>query len=596
MPESSVPVGGAFLMEEASPEQIFTPEEIPAEARLMAKSVEDFLRKQVLPLADRIEAHEEGLMRSLLQEAGKLGLLGADIPEIYGGLGLPKSSITLLTEKIAVNASFSVSVGAHTVIGTLPILYFGTPEQKQNYLPRLATGEIIGAFALSEANSGSDALSAQTRATLSPDGKHYLLNGTKMWTTNAGFADLFVIFAKIDGEQFTAFLVEKDYPGVSLGREEHKLGIRGSSTRRVVLENARVPVENVLGEIGKGHRVALYVLNIGRFNLGAGALGSSKEILRIAAQYAKQRVQFGRPIADFGLIQHKLAEMAIRIFVLESMVYRTAGYWDARFSAIDAASPEADECFRAAAAEYAVECAILKFFGSEVLDYVVDEGLQIHGGYGYTEEFPMARAYRDARINRIFEGTNEINRLTVLDQLLRRAQRGRLALPQAAARVKEAILSAPSIGMETVSDSLQEIGGWIKQMRHAVLFTAGTAWETYGEPLAEKQEIVAAIADMAAALYALESAWLRCGKMSRAARAESREWAVAAAQVYGSDACAQVEQWGRYVLAACSAGDSLRANAAVLRRLLKPPLVDTLALRRKVAGPVLQREAYPLVL
>lgn len=603
MVERCPPVGGAFLIEEALPEQTFTPEEITAEARMMARSVEEFLRKQVLPLADRIEAHEEGLMRSLLQEAGKLGLLGADVPEIYGGLGLPKSTITLLTEKIALNASFSVSVGAHTVIGTLPILYFGTPEQKHKYLPRLATGEIIGAFALSEANSGSDALSAQTRATLSPNGKHYLLNGTKMWTTNAGFADLFVIFAKIDGEQFTAFLVEKDYPGVSLGREEYKLGIRGSSTRRVVLENARVPVKNVLGEVGKGHRVALYVLNIGRFNLGAGALGSSKEILHIATQYAKQRVQFGRPIADFGLIQHKLAEMAIRTFVLESMTYRTAGYWDARFSAIDADSPEADGCFRAAAEEYAVECAILKFFGSEVLDYVVDEGLQIHGGYGYTEEFPMARAYRDARINRIFEGTNEINRLTVLDQLLRRAQRGRLALSQAAAKVREAILAHPyeagpqggsSPGI--VDNPLQEIGGWVKQMRHAILFTAGTAWETYGEQLTEKQEIVAAIADMAAALYALESAWLRCGKMEPESRAESREWALAATQVYGSDACAQVERWGRYVLAACSAGDSLRANAAVLRRLLKLPLIDTLSLRRKVAERVLAKEAYPLAL
>jgi alkylation response protein AidB-like acyl-CoA dehydrogenase len=596
MAERSTPVGGAFLIEEAPSEPIFTPEELPAEARLMARSVEDFLRKQVLPLSERIEAHEEGLMRSLLQEAGKLGLLGADVPEIYGGLGLPKSSITLLTEKIAVNPSFSVSVGAHTVIGTLPILYFGTPEQKQTYLPRLAKGEIIGAFALSEANSGSDALSARTRATLSPDGTHYLLNGTKMWTTNAGFADLFVLFAKIDGELFTAFLVEKEYPGVVLGREEHKLGIRGSSTRRVVLEDARVPVKNVLGEIGKGHRVALYVLNIGRFNLGAGALGSSKEILRIATQYAKQRVQFGRPIAEFGLIRHKLAEMAIRIFVLESMLYRTAGYWDARFSAIDATSSEADLLFRAAAEEYAVECAIVKFFGSEVLDYVVDEGLQIHGGYGYTEEFPMARAYRDARINRIFEGTNEINRLTVLDQLLRRAQRGRLALSQAAAKVREAVLSAPPTGIETARDSLQEIGEWIKQMRYAILFTAGTAWETYGEQLTEKQEIVAAIADMAAALYALESAWLRCGKMGREPRGENQKWAMAATQVYGNDACAQVEQWGRYVLAACGAGDSLRTNVAMLRRLLKPPLMDTFALRREVAGLVLQKEAYPLVL
>jgi alkylation response protein AidB-like acyl-CoA dehydrogenase len=588
---SAPPVGGAFLVEEAAPDQILTPEELPAEARLMAKSIEEFVRKEVQSQSERIEAHEEGLMRSLVQSAGQLGLLAADVPELYGGLGLPKSTITHLIEKAALNASFSVSIGAHTVIGTLPLLYFGTPEQKQKYLPKLASGEIIGAFALSEANCGSDALSSQTRATLSPDGKHYLLNGTKMWTTNAGFADLFTIFAKIDGEQFTAFLVEKETPGLSLGREEHKLGIRGSSTRRVVLEDAQVPVGNVLGEIGKGYRVALYVLNIGRFNLGTGGLGSSKEVLRIATQYAKQRVQFGKAIAEFGLIQHKLAEMAVRTFVLESMVYRTAGYWDAYFGSIDASAPDANDRFRAAAEEYAVECAIMKFFGSEVLDYVVDEGLQIHGGFGYTEEFPMARAYRDARINRIFEGTNEINRLTVLDQLMRRAQRGRLALPQAAAKVKEAVLSPPSIGGPGgLSEPLEEIGSWVSAIRNTILYVAGQAWEALGEQLAEQQEVVAAIADMTAALYALESAWLRA-KKSRESRVESREM-LAAVQVYGNDACAQVEQWARYALAAFSDGDTLRTHLSTLRRLLKPPAVNTVALRRQIAAAVIEREGY----
>jgi alkylation response protein AidB-like acyl-CoA dehydrogenase len=585
------PVGCAFLVEETAPEQILTPEELPADARLMAKSIEEFVRKEVQSQSDRIEEHEEGLMRCLVQKAGALGLLAADVPELYGGLGLSKSTITLIIEKAALNASFSVSIGAHTVIGTLPLLYFGTAEQKQKYLPKLATGEVIGAFALSEANCGSDALSSQTRATLSPDGKHYLLNGTKMWTTNAGFADLFTIFAKIDGEQFTAFLVEKDTPGLSLGREEHKLGIRGSSTRRVILDNAQVPVENVLGEAGKGYRVALYVLNIGRFNLGAGGLGSSKEVLRIATQYAKQRVQFGRPIAEFGLIQHKLAEMAVRTFVLESMLYRTAGYWDAHFGQIDASAPDANDRFRAAAEEYAVECAIMKFFGSEVLDYVVDEGLQIHGGFGYTEEFPMARAYRDARINRIFEGTNEINRLTVLDQLMRRAQRGRLGLPQAAAKVKDAILSPPSIGGQGgFSEPLEEVGSWVTAIRNTTLYVAGQAWEALGEGLGEQQEIVAAIADMTAALYALESAWLRIGKR-RGARVESLEM-LAAVQIYGNDVSAQVEQSARYALAAFSEGDTLRTHLSTLRRLLKPPSMNTVRLRRQIAQAVIERDGY----
>ena len=593
MPDQCVPIGGAFVIEEATPEQIFIPEDLTAESRLMAKTMEDFVRKEVVPLIPRAEAHEEGLMRSLVQQAGKLGLLAAGTPEIYGGLDLPKTALTLLSEKASAYPSFAISVGVQTGIAMLPILYFGTPEQKQKYLPKLATGEILGAFCLSEANSGSDALAAQARATLTPDGKHYLLNGTKMWTTSGGFADLYVVFAKIDGEQFTAFIVERNAPGVSLGREEEKLGLRGSSTRRIILENAQAPVENVLGEIGKGYRPSLYALNIGRFNIGSGALGGGKEALRIATQYAKQRVQFKQPIANFGLVRHKLAEMATRIFVLESMVYRIAGYWDVVFGQIDAAAPDANEKYRAASEEYAVECAIIKFFGSEVLDYVVDEGLQIHGGYGYSEEFPMARAYRDSRINRIFEGTNEINRLTVVDQLLRRAQRGRLALPQALAKLKDAVLSAPPALADSLTDPVEEIGRWVGQIRHAILYVAGQAWETLGEQLADQQEIGAAIADMTAALFAVESAWLRVRRMQAASSGESVETALAAARAYGSDACAQVEQWGRTALAAFSAGDTLNTHAGTLRRLLKPPLVDTVALRRRIAARVVAQDGYP---
>lgn len=593
MQTENPPVGGAFLMDVATPDQIMTPEELSSDARLMAKSIEDFVRKEVVPLKDRIDAQEEGLMLTLVRKAGALGLLGGAVPDLYGGLDLPKSTITAIVEKAALDASFSVSVGAHTVIGSLPVLYFGTPEQKQKYLPKLATGEYIGAFALSEANCGSDAFSSQCKATLAEDGKHYLLNGTKMWTTNAGFADLFTIFAKVDGEHLTAFLVEKETPGLSLGREEHKLGLKGSSTRRVILDNARVPVENVLGEVGKGYRAAIYILNIGRFNLGAGAVGSCKEVIKIAAQYALQRTQFGTSISNFGLIKHKLAEMTIRTFVTESMLYRVAGYWDRLFEKVDASSPDANNHYRQATEEYAIECAIMKFFGSEVLDYVVDEGLQIHGGFGYTEEFPMARAYRDARINRIFEGTSEINRLTVVDQVVRRAMKGRLNLPAAAAKLKETLLAGPTGMPGSLDDPLEEIGVAVEQIRNALLYVAGQGFETLGPRLAEEQEIVAACADMAAALFALESAWLRANKLKGKITPQNFETMVAAVQTFGYDASAQADQLSRYALAAFSSGDTLRAHLSSIRRLLKPPALNTVALRRQIAGVVLERESYP---
>lgn len=592
MQPNTAPIGGAFLIEDALLEETLTTEELPSEARLMAKTVEDFIRKEVLPLASRTEAHEEGLMKSLVKKAAALGLLSTSIPEKYDGLDLPKSHITLLVEKLSLDASFSVSIGAHTSIGTLPVLYFGTPEQRQKYVPKLASGELIGAFCLSEANSGSDALAAQTKATLSPDGKHYLLNGTKMWTTNGGFADLYTVFAKVDGEHFTAFLVERNFPGVSVGKEEHKLGIKGSSTCRIILDNAEVSVENVLGEIGKGHRPALYSLNIGRFSIGVGGLGHSKEVIKISAKYAKQRVQFGKPIAEFGLMKHKFGEMALQCFVLESMVYRIAGWFDVRFGGIDIDDEGAADKYRAASEEYSIECAIMKFFGSEVLDFVVDEGLQIHGGFGYTEEFPMARAYRDARINRIFEGTNEINRLTVLDQAFRRALKGRLALTQAAANLKDTILSASPSLPDMNLDPIAEIGGWVRQIRNATLYAAGQSYEALGQNLIEKQEVVAAIADMAASLFALESAWLRLQKLKTAGSSRS-ELAVAAVQVFGADVSAKVEQWARVVLCAISEGDARRVHISFLRRLLKIPLIDTVTLRRKIAAAVLDSEAYP---
>ncbi|MDE2125306.1 MAG: acyl-CoA dehydrogenase family protein [Armatimonadetes bacterium] len=591
MAESPVPAGGAFLIDAAGPNSILIPEQLSAETRQMARTMADYVRREVMPRLDEIEHQQEGLMRRLVQGAGDLGLLAIGVPECYGGLGLNKSAVTLITEKAAPNASFAISVGAHIGIGTLPLLFFGTPAQKQKYLPTMASGERLSAFALSEANSGSDALAAKTTATLDEPRGCYLLNGTKMWTTNAGFADLLTVFAKVDGEKMTAFLVETSAPGVSLGREELKLGLKGSSTRRVVLENAEVPVENVLGEIGKGHRAALYPLNLGRYAIGAGALGASKEALAAAAKYALQRSQFGQAIANFGLIQAKLGEMATRIFAAESMVYRVAGYWDDIFGRIDHASPAALEGYRAAAEEYSIECAIIKFYGSEMLDYVVDEALQIHGGYGYTEEFPMARAYRDARINRIFEGTNEINRLTVLDQALRRAKAGRLDLESAAHRLRDTVLAPPETLEST--DPLGAARALVGEMRNVLLYVAGQAWEALGEGLAEQQEVAAAIADMAADLLALESSAIRVSMLQESAPGDRAECALAALQTLASDAADRAAHLARTVLVACAQGDALATHYAVVRRLLRPSTANTVALRRKVAALVLQSEGFP---
>ncbi len=415
-----MPRGGAFVLEPTPAECVLIPENLSAEARLIAKTAEEFMRRDVLPVADRIEANDYALMESLVRKAGTLGLLAGHVPERYGGLGLPISTLTLMAEMLATNPAFAVSVA------TLPLVYFGTEAQKQKYLPKLASGELIGAFALSEANAGSDALSAQTKAILDADGTHYLLNGTKMWITNGGFADLFTIFAKVDGTEFTAFLVERNTPGLILDREEHKMGLHGSSTRRLTLENARVPIDNVLGEIGKGHRPALCALNLGRLHIGTTALGMAKTAMNLAVRYAKDRQQFGKPIAEFPLIQQKIAMMAVDVALMESMIYRTAGYLDAAFAAIETETPDT---LRAASEEYAIECAIVKFHCTEKASEIIDEALQIHGGYGYSEEFPIAQLYRDIRVFRIFEGTNEINRLTAADQLVRRVHNGQITMP-----------------------------------------------------------------------------------------------------------------------------------------------------------------------
>ena len=581
--------GGEFLLREVEPAQVFTPEDFSSEDLAIAQAAEDFVRGEVLPRNADIEHQQEGLTIWLLKKAGELGLLSGDLPEAFGGLSLPKTISTLLAEKMSLQASFAVSWGAHVGIGTLPILFFGTPEQKQKYLPKLATGEMIAAFSLSEANCGSDPLSARTKATLSPDGKHYLLNGEKMWTTNAGWADLFIVFAKVDGEKFTAFIVERNFPGVSVGREEHKLGIKGSSTRRVILENAQVPVENVLHEIGKGHHVAFGVLNIGRFKLAAATLGGAKEALTIATRYAKDRQQFGQPIANFGLIRQKLAEMAIQLYALESTVYRTAGMLDEVFHGIDATAPDANAQYREADEEYPVECAILKVLGSEVLDFVADETMQIHGGFGYTEEFPAAQIYRDSRINRIFEGTNEINRLLMLDQLMRRALKGKLPGLMEKIQALRTELNQPQMPTPDPADSLEAIGRSIVNAKKAVLLTAGMAAEQVGTDLEEKQEIVGHLADCLIQLYAMESVWLRTRKLQQ--KGLDIPLPLAMTRAFAYDAFDKIEASARRAIHSFAEGDMLQILLTALKRYTRRTSeVNTMALRRQIADYVIQHE------
>lgn len=576
--------GAAFLVTTAQPQDVFVPEDLPADARLMAKTLDDFLRREVLPLTERIERQEEGLMPALLRKAGDLGLLAANVPEAYGGLGLPKTWTALLAERAAVNASFAISLNVHSGIAVTPLIFFGTAEQKQRYLPRLATGEMVGAFALSEATAGSDALAAQARATPAPDGSGYLLSGAKMWITNAGFADLFTVFAQGD-EGLCAFLVERSVPGVSTGPEEHKLGLKGSSTRRLVLDNAPIPAHSLLGEPGKGRRVALYPLNLGRLQIGVNALGAGKDALARAARYALERSQFGRPIAEFGLIQHKLAEMATSLFIVESMIYRTAGDIDALMGCIVPDGPDSTARYMAGAEEFAIECAIVKFTATEALDYVADEALQIHGGYGFTEDFPISRIYRDSRVNRIFEGTNEINRLAAVDQLLRRVRSGRLALnidsPSAESGRRPVEVASTRQGVQNAQR--------LRDVFQLVLAYVGGA---IAAQMPDHEEVAGALADIAAAVYGLESAAMRVEKISQQDGPGVQSMRLALA-VYADAAFDLAARAARMALAATLDGDMLSDAVSAVRTILDRPLCDTVALRRRLASVVIDAQGYP---
>ncbi|MBZ5704621.1 MAG: acyl-CoA dehydrogenase family protein, partial [Acidobacteriia bacterium] len=581
-------------LEERRPEEVFTPEDFTEQHQLIGQTAEEFAVNEIIPNADKIEHKDFSVTRDLLKKAGELGLSSVEIPEAYGGLDMDKVTAAVIADHIAKYAGFATSWGGHTGIGTLPIVYFGTEEQKKKYLPRLATGEIVGAYALSEASSGSDALNCRARAQLSSDGKHYILNGEKMWITNAGFADLFTVFAKVDGEKFTAFLVEKTFPGFSIGAEEHKMGIRGSSTCPIILNDCKVPVENLLGDIGKGHIIAFNILNVGRFKLGAMCVGGARVSLENSIGYAKQRKAFGKVIADFGLVREKLANMAVGVYTGESMVYRTVGMMDVALSEVDKSGADAIKEIRKAIEEYAVECSIIKVWGSEMVDYVVDETVQIYGGYGFVEEYPAERAYRDARVNRIFEGTNEINRLIITGFLLKRAMSGQLPLMPAIKKLMDEVLAGPSVG-EEVEGPLAEERKLVAQAKKLGLFAAGSATQKYMQAIQDQQEVMGAIADMTIETYAMESAVLRAQKIVERDGDSAAVLPIAMTRVYLSQAMEKIEAAARRIIAAVAEGDMLRTQLAILRRLAKYEPFNTIGLRQQIAQKVIERGKYTLV-
>jgi butyryl-CoA dehydrogenase len=591
--------GGSFLLETRAPAEVFTPEDLNEEQRQIAASAARFAREEILPLAGAVESKQPGVMQALMRKAGELGFAAVDVPEEYGGIGMDKTASTLITDHLSVLASFSTAFGAHIGIATLPLVWYGSEEQKRRYLPRLASGEWIGGYGLSEASSGSDAMNIRTRATLSADGSHYTLNGEKMWITNCGIASLYTVFAKIDGEKFSAFLVERDTPGLTVGAEEHKLGIRGSSTCPLLLDGCRIPAANLLGEAGKGHHIAFNVLNVGRFKLGVACVGGARHALGHMIRYAKERVAFGKPIAEFGLIQRKISASAARLYATESMVYRTAGLMDAKLPGADPGQPSPEQA-RKRIEEYAVECSILKVYGSEMLTLVADELIATMGGYGYVEEYPAERYYRDARINRIFEGTNEINRLIITGWLMKRALSGQLPLLAAIKKVMDEAMQPPSLDAGADADEpLAREAEVLAAVKKIALFAAGVASQRFMTGLQEQQEVMADLADIIAQVYALESALLRARKLAAAERnaaggSAAAQFAAAMTGLLADESMALAEQATRRVLAACAEGDLLRTQLAILRRLARFMPGDAVGLSRAVAHHAIQMERYPL--
>ncbi|WP_159881742.1 acyl-CoA dehydrogenase family protein [Paenibacillus puerhi] len=583
-------IGGSFILEDADFHGVVTPEDYSEEHRMIARTTEEFIEGEVAPHDEELEALSYELSVKLLRKAGELGLLGADVPEAYGGLGLDKLGSTLITEKLSKASSFALTVGAHVGIGTLPIVYFGSEDQKRKYLPALASGERIAAYCLTEPASGSDALGARTTAQLSEDGASYTLNGTKQFITNAGFADLFIVYAKVDGKGFSTFIVERTMEGVSIGPEEEKMGIQGSSTCPLILEEVRVPAENLLWEAGKGHLIAFNILNIGRFKLAAGCVGGCKDALGFAARYANEREQFGRRISSFPLIASKLAEMNIRTYVLESMVYRTAGLFDEGLSEVNPGAGHDGYASAKAIAEYALECSVNKVFGSETLDFVADEGVQIHGGYGYIRDYRIERIYRDSRINRIFEGTNEINRLLIPGTLIKRAMKGELPLLQRAMGLQAELLSL--IPPQSFEGALGQETHLVAMAKKIFLLAGAQAVQKYQLQLEEEQELLSRLADMLISVYAMESALLRTKKRIAASGEERGRHAAEMTTVFVHDTFAQLERWARESLAAMEEGDSLRTQLSLLKKLTRRQEVNAVALRRSIAARVIGAEGY----
>lgn len=583
--------GGSFLIDAGSADDVFVPEEYTEEQKMIAKTTEDFINNEVRPHLEEIENHNFEISVRLLKEAGELGLLAGDVPEKYDGLGLDKVSTALVTEKFSLARGFALSYGAHVGIGSLPIVYFGNDDQKRRYLPDLASGARIAAYCLTEPGSGSDALGAKTTATLSADGTHYLLNGEKQWITNAGFADVFVVYAKIDGEKFTAFIVERTFPGVSFGPEEKKMGIKSSSTRTVILQDVPVPVENLLGEPGRGHVIAFNILNVGRYKLAVGAVGSAKRALEIATSYAKERKQFKTPIANFTLIKNKLANMALKTYAAESSVYRTVGLFDTALTQLGEKADEGPEVAKAIA-DYAIECSINKVFATEVLDYCVDEGVQIHGGYGFMSEYEIENMYRDSRINRIFEGTNEINRLLIPDTLVKKAMKGELPLLQAAANLQQELMSYYPQEIEDAPLATEK--HLIDMTRKIILMVAGSALMKYQQAISKEQELLAFAADMLIELYAMDSIVKRTEKAVAVNGLENEQQKLDLTTVYVQDAFDHVEGWAKEALAAMEEGDDLRLRLSILKKLTRRTPVNTVHLKRTIADRVLEAGGYAL--
>ncbi|MFN8672722.1 MAG: acyl-CoA dehydrogenase family protein [Candidatus Sericytochromatia bacterium] len=581
--------GGSFLLTETKPQDVFSPEDFSDEQKQMADMLQKFMENEVMPKVEEIESQNWDVTIGLLKKAGELGLLSFDVPEEYDGMGLDKTTSLIVSEKISMQPSFAISIGAHTSIGSLPIVFFGNDEQKKKYLPKIVTGEMLAAYALTEPNAGSDALGARTKAVLSEDGKNYILNGSKMWISNGGFADLFVVFAKIDGEKFTAFIVERAFKGVSTGADEKKLGLKGSSTTTVILEDAVVPVENVLGEIGKGHKIAFNILNFGRFKLAGGSVGASKHVIPLAIKYAQDRKQFNKSLTEFGLIKHKIAEMVVKTYAIESMLYRTSGMLDQYIATLDKNNP--DDIMKALE-EYAIECSGLKVAGSEALSYVVDENLQIFGGYGYSQEYPAERYYRDARINRIFEGTNEINRMLMTGMLLKRAMKGELPLMKAGMKIMEEIMSFPSFEEEEET-LLSNETKLVANAKKAFFLASGVAAQKYMAKINDEQEIMAYLSDVLTDIYAMESSVLRTLKMAERNGEASVALQTECTKVFVNDAIERISANCKNVLACCSDGDNLRMQLAALRRFVKNTPADTICMRRNIANQVIELGKYP---